>query len=267
MPSIRLQRNDWEIDLDQQLGPKGGFGTVFAGTKEGFPPLAVKKSDISTREPIGSGGMASAGVAAAEQISALTAKMEAVRALNEKRAKLGSDAFEILKKIQANLFQSITDKAFMAKQEPQNHKISLGGASLQFQWMNGGAVFPENSSPESNWDVICGAVIKVVQQSPKYHWSASLWYTNQGAGNTFRWIEVSYWHAGGQEVVPFVPFELEDPEVADLAHSGMMPAINMATHPRAIDDEHLEDFIERWSLKLAQAYWGELKYPGTLPID
>jgi serine/threonine protein kinase len=221
----------------------------------------------SPRESIGSRDTALSSTAVAEQISSLTAKMEAVLALNEKRAKLGSDAFEILKKIQANLFQSITDKALAAKREEQNRRISLGEAWLQFQWMNGGDVFPENSSPESNSDIICGAIIKVVQQSPKYYWSASLWYTNHGAGNTFRWIEVSYWHAGGKEVVPYVPFALEDPNVADLAHLGIMPSIYIATHPRYIDDEHVEDFIERWSFKLAQAYRGELRYPGTLPID
>ena len=50
MTTVRLPKGSWEIDFQQQLGSKGGFGTVYAGTREGFPPLAIKRLDITSRD-------------------------------------------------------------------------------------------------------------------------------------------------------------------------------------------------------------------------
>ncbi len=45
--TIRLPRGEWRYDSDQPLGPRGGFGIVFAGEADGFEPLAIKKLHIS----------------------------------------------------------------------------------------------------------------------------------------------------------------------------------------------------------------------------
>jgi serine/threonine-protein kinase len=43
MISIKLPHGVWQYDPDQPLGPKGGFGIVFAGTSPEYGALAVKK--------------------------------------------------------------------------------------------------------------------------------------------------------------------------------------------------------------------------------
>jgi len=50
MTIIRLPNGEWNIDFDEQLGPKGGFGAVYAGSKDGFPPLAIKQLNITAKE-------------------------------------------------------------------------------------------------------------------------------------------------------------------------------------------------------------------------
>jgi serine/threonine-protein kinase len=47
---IRLPNGEWEIHDDERLGRKGGFGAVFAGTRRGFPPLAIKRLNITATD-------------------------------------------------------------------------------------------------------------------------------------------------------------------------------------------------------------------------
>jgi serine/threonine-protein kinase len=47
---IRLPNGEWEVHDDQPLGRKGGFGAVFAGTRRGFPPLAIKRLNIAATD-------------------------------------------------------------------------------------------------------------------------------------------------------------------------------------------------------------------------
>jgi len=47
---IRLPNGEWEIHDDHPLGRKGGFGAVFAGTRRGFPPLAIKRLKITATD-------------------------------------------------------------------------------------------------------------------------------------------------------------------------------------------------------------------------
>jgi serine/threonine protein kinase len=47
---VRLPRGEWNIYYDHQLGQEGGFGIVFAGSRDGFPPLAIKKLKLTANE-------------------------------------------------------------------------------------------------------------------------------------------------------------------------------------------------------------------------
>lgn len=47
---IRLPNGEWETHDDRPLGRKGGFGAVFAGTRRGFPPLAIKRLNITATD-------------------------------------------------------------------------------------------------------------------------------------------------------------------------------------------------------------------------
>ena len=50
MKTIKLDIGEWKYDPDKQLGSKGGFGTVFAGTGQGHSKLAIKKLNIEAKD-------------------------------------------------------------------------------------------------------------------------------------------------------------------------------------------------------------------------
>ncbi len=50
MKTIKLDIGEWKYDPNKQLGPKGGFGTVFAGTGQGHSKLAIKKLKIEAKD-------------------------------------------------------------------------------------------------------------------------------------------------------------------------------------------------------------------------
>ena len=47
---VRLRRGEWRLRLDEQLGPEGGFGAVFAGSGESGQPVAVKRLKVTAAE-------------------------------------------------------------------------------------------------------------------------------------------------------------------------------------------------------------------------
>lgn len=50
MKTIKLEIGEWKYNPDKQLGSKGGFGTVFAGTGQGYSKLAIKKLNIEAKD-------------------------------------------------------------------------------------------------------------------------------------------------------------------------------------------------------------------------
>lgn len=50
MITIKLDMNEWKYDPTKPLGPRGGFGTVFAGTGSGKDKLAIKKLNIDAKD-------------------------------------------------------------------------------------------------------------------------------------------------------------------------------------------------------------------------
>ena len=131
-----------------------------------------------------------------------------------------------------------------------------------------GAAMGEDAFPRSKWDVICGGVIEVRQDSPRHQRAASLWYTKRtDKQGEYRWYEVGY------EANPLTRqgFEFEpaavSPELADRAHSPAMDVVQVSYQPTPIDDENIGEFCERWAHILAEACAGRLRnLPRSLPV-
>ena len=50
MKEIKLPRGVWVYDETRQLGPRGGFGVVFAGVSEEHGQIAVKRLHVEASE-------------------------------------------------------------------------------------------------------------------------------------------------------------------------------------------------------------------------
>lgn len=115
------------------------------------------------------------------------------------------------------------------------------------------------------WDVITGAIMAVFQSTPKYLWSASLWYAKLPGQPDYRWYETSYYTVGDRE--HYAPFSAPGYEDASLASSDRTHAVQIAFGPVACDDEAEEEFHHRWIYLFAMAADGKLRRPGTFPIS
>ena len=119
---------------------------------------------------------------------------------------------------------------------------------------------------QSKWDVLCRAHVELWQRTPKYCWSSSLWYTNLGHLDGYRWYEVSYCdNPLSSRKQEYAPFYLRYPE-ADSAAAPVIGVYQIAFGPKPIDDEDQESFMDRWAELLAKAVDGKLCYPRYLPL-
>jgi hypothetical protein len=220
----------------------------------------------------GLASLAQAGAAAAEG----AARAEAVRLeqamTREARQNFAHSAFENLTAIILTLFERIQDAAptaFRPGDTLDMLELQFESALLRVMWLFRGTAIPEDAFENSGWDVVAGASITVTQNAPQlYEWSASLWYTNMGHDNEFRWWEVLYMtHPLLQRRRDYEPFALIDPAKADMAAAPGMNEYMLAAEPRPIDDEDIDDFYRRWEDLLAKAYRGELAIPRYLPLQ
>ncbi len=78
----------------------------------------------------------------------------------------------------------------------------------------------------SDWDVVQGATIGVEQSSPRYVWSASLWYAKLPRTTEYRWVEMSYFRAFSAEAE--APYALTDALQADSAAGPGMHSFQVA---------------------------------------
>jgi hypothetical protein len=202
----------------------------------------------------------------------VSASVEAEQRQRDRRD-LAYGAFQVLQAMADELAERIREAAPAAHYTPGEpvSEIRFGTAWLAVEAMNDQNPIPEGAFDQSGWDVAAGAVITVSQDEPRpYLWGANLWYTDLGQGSAYRWWEVPYM------TNPFVPpstrqqpfaLEFDELSLADIAASKMMGQVQFAAHPRPVDDEHLEDFCERWAGLLAKAYRGELAQPPELPFS
>lgn len=129
------------------------------------------------------------------------------------------------------------------------------------------ATIPANAFQQCLWDVVAGGRIAVRQSGASpYERSASLWYTNMGAGEEYRWWEVCYMYLG-RDSRRDEPFSLDAGPDADLAAAPIVHVYQLAAQPVPIDDEHFDGFRERWMQLLAVAAEGGLSRPTNLPLN
>lgn len=183
----------------------------------------------------------------------------------EERKRLSIDAHRILKGLIGNLFDRILNVASNAQRQSPT-TIHLGNAVLDIDFLNDIYGDPSSQSP---WDMIAGAMINVKQSNPSYIWGSTLWYTNIGVDNNYRWYEVSYMISpmsprGGP--IPFEPFAMSGIIDAQNAASPSISTTQIAYGPKPIDDEDSEAFYLRWEKLLAVAVEGKLERPRYLPI-
>ena len=223
--------------------------------------IVASQNTISSTN--GLNAIASAGAIEAEKISAIEAKALEEKESQKRRADLANEAFNILGGYRETFFQKLQESAQVIKRISES-RVMLGTSSLEISYMNNSFAFSRSIFSRSGWDVICGALIKVYQEKPRYIWSASLWYTNQGDSISFEWVEVSY---SAIKRIINTPFALEDPSAMDMAHAKIVSGINIATRPKIVDELTIDDFIVRWSSLFAKAHSGELRFPEHLPLD
>ena len=80
--------------------------------------------------------------------------------------------------------------------------------------------------------------------------------------------EISYFSLGRKQRSVFEPFGVETEsglKDVDLAGSLVSHIVQKASEPVPIDGEHIVEFIERWSARLAAASRNGLQSPGPFP--
>jgi hypothetical protein len=142
--------------------------------------------------------------------------------------------------------------------------LKLGIAELEIE-VGRGQVAPD-AFKECGWDVVAHGRIRIQQGGARpYERSASLWYTDKGLKQDFRWWEICYMYMGSR-VRNDEPFALEPGKDADYAAAPIVHSYQFGATPVPIDDEHFDGFCDRWMQLLALAAEGRLSKPSHLPI-
>lgn len=205
---------------------------------------------------------AAAQVATEEQQE--QARLRAQAAAREERSGLAKAGFEILSENVERLWGKIHSHA-------PNAQRATGVQSGLFQCNIGNGwlmIMPPRpveagSFPKSGWNVTARSSICVRQVKPEYEWSASLWFVKEKAASEYRWHEASYFSSNSRYPQPCA---VEPENGADLAASQIMSGIHFAFGPCLIDDEHEDEFHERWIWLLSKAAMGQLRAPSRMPF-
>ena len=212
----------------------------------------------------GLNALAQAGAADAEAIVRAEATRNEQETRQRARRELADSAFQVLQSVVETLSERIKNVAPTAERIPRLDRLQIqfGSARLEIDVPEPGAMISEDAFPQSGWDVVLRAIIRVIQSKPTpYEWSANLWYTNLGRSDEYRWWEVSYKRRWSKRPAKYEPFALTDLSDADRAAAPMVRVFELASEPRPVDDENLDDFCERWAELLAKAYRGQLRKP------
>lgn len=208
--------------------------------------------------------IAEAGAKVAEKLASEEAERVKTQTKEEQRKQLSNDAFESFRFIMNELFQHIKNQAHVSKM--YSDRIILGSGNLvvteKFK------LIPEGVFRSSKWDVVCGAIIEVNQESQHESGrSSNLWFVKRG--DQYRWIEVAYWTLGRKtkKHEPYAIVSESEFRDADFAASNVSHNVNHAFPPKIIDGEYMQEFIERWSERLASAATNNLGRPMRLPEE
>ena len=227
--------------------------------------VVAKPQQTSSSGSLGALASVAAHVSSKEQEA--QAKQEAEKAGRNARAALAQSAREILSDNVERLWGKIHSQAANAKRVSSSGKdvfeCRLGNGQLVIDLSKQNGVDP-SVFLHSGWDVVAFSEIKVNQSQPRYCWSASLWFAKIKGATDYRWYEASYWSWTESE---FQPYSEKPGEDADLAASNVMHSVNIAFGPVTIDDEHEDEFHERWIWLFSKAAAGQLRQPSQFPFS
>ena len=209
--------------------------------------------------------LVSAGASIAEQELKTEAEQSRKQTVAETRKELASDALESLNLIIEMLFDRIETDAPVAKRiHPHNIILGQGVLSIKIPFPS----ISEGVFNNSNKNIICGAFIKVEQSAGFYKGrSANLWF-EEISKDKYRWVEIPYWTTFQQTTSSLEPYGVvRHSELADVdyAMSSVMHSVNQAAQSKLIDGEYTQDFIDRWSERLALASSNQLQRQSPLP--
>jgi hypothetical protein len=210
--------------------------------------------------------ISAAGVAIAQEHAKSEAEAARKRTEQEQRMELAQDASSTLDFVIESMFKAIIKDAPIAERVATG-AIRLGSgklaAAMRFP------LLPVDTFPNWRKNIICGAIIYVEQADPLYRGrSANLWFGELENPGEFRWWEIPYFTWRSKEPLAFVPFGVDTQsglKDVDLAGSQIMHIVQQAAKPIPIDGEYAEDFVKRWTARLAAASQNRLRYPSHLP--
>ncbi|MGD8777876.1 MAG: serine/threonine-protein kinase [Ignavibacteria bacterium] len=189
------------------------------------------------------------------------------------RRQIAKEAIGILENINDELFERILDAANSVQTSRQKDSkyttyfLSLGTSSLLFKIFDSNDIVKKDSLPRSKWDIIKVSLISVFQQTSKpYQWGSNLIFTNEGKSDDYRWMEINFMT---NPLLPqsraHEPFAIDNIADIDKALSPGMDTLQLASTPRYIDNEDIDNFCDRWAELFIKAYKGELQKPSRLP--
>jgi eukaryotic-like serine/threonine-protein kinase len=208
--------------------------------------------------------LAGAAAKVATQEQQIQAQQNAKAAAREARLRLANGGFEILSENAERLWGKIHSHAPNAERMPGRQsglfQCNIGNGWLLIHEPNH---LEPGGFPQSGWEVVAFSQIRVRQFRPEYDWSASLWFMKPKGAADYRWHEASYWSLAATK---FEPRALGPGREADLVASNTICGISFAFGPCIIDDEHEDQFHERWIWLLSKAAVGELRPPSSMPF-
>lgn len=212
---------------------------------------------------ISNGMLASVNAEIAQERSEEESEDLRQQTLMNERKELHQESLSIFDEIKSRLESEILGTASEAIL--RQNTIELGNAHITIVANRTDAISFETMKVV-NWDTVTCADIAVKQISPKYTWSASLFFAKQNGQQSFRWYEISFMDGfAGRVQSRNEPFSLA-PGKAIRAMNMATDIYQVASRPVPIDDEDTDAFVERWLERFALAARGALQRPSSLPL-
>jgi len=224
--------------------------------------IVAKPQQTNSSDSLATLASVAAHVSSKEQEA--QAQQEEEKAARNARAALAQSAHEILADSVERLWGKIRSQAGNAKRVRGKDVLEcrLGNGQLVINLSKQNNV-DLGAFPNSGWDVVAFSEIIINQSQPSYCWSASLWFAKIDGAADYRWYEASYWSIAGSR---FHPYSEKPGRDADLAAANVMHSVNLAFGPVTIDDEHEDEFHERWIWLFSKAAVGQLRQPSQMPF-
>ncbi len=228
--------------------------------------LNEKKSNIHV-----SNGLEALRVADAEESRRAAEEEASLRSAEAKRhtrEKLREEGESILNECIDDFEQWINNDDLHVNVHRSAARISfgLGSAQLEFDVSTIQSVPRDDPLPASQWDIVCRASMKIIQQNPKSaERSCSLYFAKTPETQDYRWWELKFDfnphplmrpHRRGREDGYFA---LDDYESIDEALAPVMSRYQLTEPPLPIDGEDKDEARNRWAVLLARASQGRLE--------